>query len=114
FNVFASINSLGYAVIGGLGFALGAVFAAPNAIGGIGTRMIEDWLGLGAQWDLILGSLLVFVILILHQNGIADVMTHPRRLWERLRLVARHKQREPLPPAQVEPVESATLSISGL
>ena len=64
FNIFASINSLGYAVIGGLGFALGAVFAAPNAIGGIGTRVIEDWIGLGAQWDLILGSLLVFVILI--------------------------------------------------
>ena len=89
FNVFASINSLGYAVIGGLGFALGAVFAAPNAIGGLGTRVIEDWIGLGAQWDLILGSLLVFVILIVHQNGIADVVTHPRELWEKLRLVAR-------------------------
>ena len=77
FNVFASINSLGYAVIGGLGFVLGAVFAAPNAIGGIGTRIIEDWIGLGDQWDLILGSLLVFVILIVHQNGIADVVTAP-------------------------------------
>ena len=30
FNVFASINSLGYAVIGGLGYVLGAVFAAPE------------------------------------------------------------------------------------
>ena len=44
YNVFASINSVGYAVIGGLGFVLGAVFAAPNAIGGIGTRITEDWL----------------------------------------------------------------------
>ena len=32
FNVFASINSLGNGVIGGIGFALGAVFGAPNAI----------------------------------------------------------------------------------
>ena len=78
FNVFASINSLGHAVIGGLGFVLGAVFGAPNAIGGIGTRVIEDWIGLEDQWDLIIGSLIVFVILIVHQNGIADVVTHDR------------------------------------
>ena len=90
FNVFASINSLGYAVIGGLGYVLGAVFAAPNAVGGIGTRIIEDWIGLGAHWDLIIGSLVVFLILIVHQNGIADVVvSHGRGLWERLHLVAR-------------------------
>ena len=75
FNVFASINSLGHAVIGGLGFVLGAVFGAPNAIGGFGTRVMEDWINLGGQWDLILGSLILFVILIVHQNGIADVAT---------------------------------------
>jgi ABC-type branched-subunit amino acid transport system ATPase component/branched-subunit amino acid ABC-type transport system permease component len=114
FNVFASINSLGYAVIGGLGYALGAVFAAPNAIGGLGTRIIEGWIGLGAMWDLILGSLLVFLILIAHQNGVADVLTHPRHLWEKLRLVARKPERPPLPPAEVEPVAGATLSVSGL
>jgi ABC-type branched-subunit amino acid transport system ATPase component/ABC-type branched-subunit amino acid transport system permease subunit len=114
FNIFASINSLGYAVIGGLGFVLGAVFGAPNAIGGIGTRIVEDWIGLGAQWDLILGSLLVFLILIVHQNGIADVVAHPRQLWERLHLVARRPERQPLPSSDVEPVAGATLSISGL
>ena len=76
FNLFASINSLGNAVIGGLGYVLGAVFAAPNAIGGLGTRVIVDWLHLKNQWDLIIGSLIVFVILIVHQNGIADVVVH--------------------------------------
>src|SRR3546814_5891440 len=44
FNVFSSINSLGHAVIGGLGYVLGAAFAAPNAIGGLGPRVIEDWI----------------------------------------------------------------------
>ena len=39
FNVFASIQSLGYAVIGGLGYVLGAVFGGPNAVGGLGTRV---------------------------------------------------------------------------
>ena len=73
FNVFASINSLGNAVIGGLGYVLGAVFGAPNAIGGLGTRVIDDWIGPQGQWDLIIGSVILFVILIVHQNGIADL-----------------------------------------
>ena len=114
FNVFSSINSLGYAVIGGLAFVVGAVFAGINAIGGLGTRMIEDWIGLGEQWDLILGSLLVFVILIVHQNGIADVLAHPRGMWEKLRLVAKRRPRPALPTPEVEPVPGATLAISGL
>ena len=101
FNVFASINSLGHAVIGGLGFVLGAVFGAPNAIGGFGTRIVEDWVSLEDRWDLILGSLVLFLILIFHQNGIADVATaHGRGFWERLRLVrparrARRRCRRP-------------------
>jgi sulfate-transporting ATPase len=114
FNVFASINSLGYAVIGGLGYVVGAIFAAPNAIGGIGTRIVEDWLNLQNQWDLIIGSVIVFVILIVHQNGIADVVTHDRRVWERLHLVRRHPPRPPLPAAEVEPVPAATLRIEHL
>ena len=114
FNIFASINSVGLAVIGGLGYVLGAVFGAPNAIGGYGTRIIEDWIGLKNGWDLIIGSVILFVILIVHQNGIADVVTHARRVWEKLRLVARRPERAPLPPAAVEPVPGATLSITGL
>jgi ABC-type branched-subunit amino acid transport system ATPase component/branched-subunit amino acid ABC-type transport system permease component len=114
FNLFASINSLGNAVIGGLGYVLGAVFAAPNAIGGIGTRVIVDWFHLKNQWDLIIGSLIVFVILIAHQNGIADVVVHGRPVWEKLHLVARRPQRAPLPAADVEPVPGATLSIAHL
>ncbi len=114
FNVFASINTLGNAVIGGLGYALGAVFAAPNAIGGWGTRVIEDWIGLGAQWDVIIGALVVFLILIAHQNGVADVVVHGRRLWERLRLVPRPRPHPPLPEADTRPVAPATLSVSGL
>jgi ABC-type branched-subunit amino acid transport system ATPase component/ABC-type branched-subunit amino acid transport system permease subunit len=114
FNVFASINSLGYAVIGGLGYVVGAVFAAPNAIGGIGSQIIEDWIHLRNQWDLIIGSLLVFVILIFNQNGIAEIVTRDRHVWERLRLVKRHPPRAPLPIAEVEPVPAATLTIEHL
>jgi sulfate-transporting ATPase len=115
FNLFASINSLGYAVIGGLGYVLGAVFGSPNAIGGIGTRIIEDWIGLKNLWDLIIGSVILFVILIVHQNGIADVVVHhPLRIWEKLRVVPKREPRRPLPRADVEPVAGATLSIANL
>ena len=47
FNVFASINSLGNAVIGGLGFVLGAVFARAERRSAASARaIIEDWIGL--------------------------------------------------------------------
>ena len=114
FNVFESINSLGAAVIGGLGYVLGAAFGAINAVGGLGTRVIEDWIGLENRWDLILGSILLFVILITQPNGIADVATRDRRLWERLRLTAPARPREPLAAARVEVVPPAALSIHDL
>ena len=114
FNIFASINSVGFAVIGGLGYVLGAVFGAPFAVGGYSTRIVEDWISLGNGWDLIIGSIILFAILIVHQNGIADIVTHSRRLSEKVRLVARRPERAPLPPADVEPVPGATLTIAGL
>jgi sulfate-transporting ATPase len=114
FNVFASITTLGNAVIGGLGFVLGAVYGAPNAIGGWATRIIQDWIHLGAEWDAIVGSVLVFVILIFHSNGIADVAAHARPFFERLRLIARPKPREALPVPVVEPLPVSELSIHSL
>ncbi|MDH3754232.1 MAG: branched-chain amino acid ABC transporter permease/ATP-binding protein [Acidimicrobiia bacterium] len=114
FNVFASINSLGAAVVGGLGFVLGAAFGALTAVGGIGTRVIEEWLGLENQWDLIIGSLVLFLILITQPDGIADLATRHRRVWQRLRLAAPAPEREPLAPPRVEAVKGATLSITDL
>jgi sulfate-transporting ATPase len=114
FNVFASINSLGNAVVGGLGYVLGAAFGAPMAIGGLGSRLIGG-LGLEDQWDLILGSILVIVMLIVHQNGVADLaVAHGRVLWERLHLVPRRRERAPLAASAIEPVRPASLATSGL
>lgn len=113
FNVFASINAVGFAVIGGLGFVLGAVFAAPNALGGLGTKLLEDLVDLG-DWAEIVGAALVIVILLAHQNGVADVVTHAvRPLARRLRLATRARP-VALPEAKVEAVPPATLSVEGL
>ena len=54
------------------------------------------------------------MILIAHQNGVADVAVHGRGVWEKLHLVAPRAAREPLPQVEVEPVTGATLSISHL
>jgi sulfate-transporting ATPase len=113
FNVFASITSLGNAVIGGLGFVLGAVYGAPLAIGGIATRITDD-ISSGGGWDLILGPVVVFVILIAHSNGLADLAAKARGSFERVRLIARPKPRGALPPAAVEPVPGAALSVDNL
>ena len=115
FAPFNSINSVGLAVIGGLGFVLGSVFGAVMQPGGLGTRGMTDWLSLTDYWDLIIGAVLMFVILIFHQNGVADVATaHGRKFWETLRLASRPTARGPLPAADVVPVAGATLAVEGL
>jgi sulfate-transporting ATPase len=121
FNAFASINAVGYAVIGGLGFVLGAAFAAPNAIDGLGTQLLESVADLG-DWTEVVGASLVIVILLLNQNGVADVIVRINRpLVERVRRwrSARRGARAvaaavDLPEVQVEPVPPATLSVQGL
>jgi ABC-type branched-subunit amino acid transport system ATPase component/branched-subunit amino acid ABC-type transport system permease component len=113
FNVFESINAVGFAVIGGLGYVLGAVFAAPNALDGLGTKLLEDLVDLG-DWAEIVGAVLVLVILIAHQNGIADVVVHAvRPLADRLRLATRVRPTA-LPEAAAEPVAAATLAVQDL
>ena len=113
FNVFESINAVGSAVIGGLGYALGAVFAAPNAVDGLGTKLLEDFGGLG-DWAEVVGAALVIVILVTHQNGIADVVTHAvQPLGRRLRLATRARPVD-LPETAVEAVPPAPLAVEGL
>jgi ABC-type branched-subunit amino acid transport system ATPase component/branched-subunit amino acid ABC-type transport system permease component len=120
YNPFQSINSVGQAVIGGIGYVLGVVFAAPSAIGGISTRAIHDWIHLGENgWDQLLGGIVLVVILLAHQHGIADLIAHglpkgQRRVLERLRLVARPAGPVPLPEHEVRPVAPAALRVEGL
>ena len=102
-----SIFSVGWAVIGGLGFAIGAVFSAPNAIGGLGTRIFDDVLGVG-EWDVLVGGVILLVIIVVHQDGIAEYVTHalqtalpptaPRRACPRGRSAARARRPSRFPP----------------
>jgi sulfate-transporting ATPase len=114
FNVFASINAVSYAVIGGVGFVVGAAISAPNAIGGIGTRVMDDLVHIGRH-DVLVGGILLLVILITHQDGVAAVASDAMRpLFSRLRLTPRTATRAALPSIEPAPVDPATLTIDGL
>ncbi len=114
YNPLQSIYSVGCAVIGGLGFVLGAVFAAPNAIGGLGTRIIEDWLSLG-EWDALIGGVILLLIIVTHQDGIAEVVAHSMRpLLQKLRLVRRDTPPAALPAPVTETVPPVTLAVEHL
>jgi sulfate-transporting ATPase len=114
FNVFASINTVAYAVIGGVGFVVGAVASAPNAVGGLGTRVLEDLLGLG-RWDALIGGALLLLIIVTHQDGIAEVVTsHLRPVLRRVGLAPRLGPRMALGEPTPEPVPPRALSVTGL
>jgi sulfate-transporting ATPase len=114
FNPVQSIFSVGWAVIGGLGFAIGAVFSAPNAIGGLGTRIMEDVISLG-DWDAFVGGAILLLIIVTHQDGLAEVATRELRpLFRRLRLVGREPPPASLPDAVIEAVPPATLVVKEL
>ena len=113
FNAFNSINYVGYAVIGGLGYVLGAVFGSPLAIGGLGTELLQKTVDLG-EWTGVVGAALVIVILLANADGSAEVATRRLRpLITKLRLIGTEPEVD-LPEAVPEQVPPATLSVSGL
>jgi len=120
YSAFQSINSVGHGVIGGIGYVLGVAIAAPNAIGGLGTRVIQDWLHLTqGNWDQLVGGVILILILIKHQDGIADVVTTlmpapQRRLFEKLHLVTGPVKPSPLPEEAATLVAPHTLRVEGL
>jgi ABC-type branched-subunit amino acid transport system ATPase component/ABC-type branched-subunit amino acid transport system permease subunit len=120
YSPFQSINSVGHAVIGGLGYVLATVVSAPNAIGGLGTRFMTNELGLDqGNWDQLVGGVILLGILMAHQHGIADLVStqipaRTRRLLENVHLLKRPIQRAPLPAETARPVLPARLKIEGL
>ncbi|GAA4478293.1 branched-chain amino acid ABC transporter permease/ATP-binding protein [Rhodococcus olei] len=73
FNAFASINAVVQAVTGGLGFVLGGVVGALLGPGALVSRLLSDGSGSGAIATLI-GGVILIVILLTNQNGIADML----------------------------------------
>jgi sulfate-transporting ATPase len=109
FSVFESIFVVVYAVIGGVGFVLGAVVGGIVAPGAFLTNLFGDLLNDAEKIRLVLGIALLLVLLLV-PNGLASLA---RGIADRL---ARRRARivEPLPEAELERVEPATLEVRGL
>ncbi len=114
YSPFQSIFSVGWAVIGGLGYVVGAALSAPNAIGGVGTRVFEDGFSLG-EYDALIGGVIVLLIVVFHQDGLAEVVCRwTRAAMRALRLTRDDPEAPTLPEPSIETVVPATLSIDGL
>jgi ABC-type branched-subunit amino acid transport system ATPase component/ABC-type branched-subunit amino acid transport system permease subunit len=113
YDPFQSINTVGNAVAGGVGWVLGAVFGGNLAPGGVGSIPL-DWINLGS-WLITIGGVTLILIVILNPNGIASVVLHDERGIGKLRLRLRRKPpREQLVDVAPTSVAAATLDIEHL
>jgi ABC-type branched-subunit amino acid transport system ATPase component/branched-subunit amino acid ABC-type transport system permease component len=73
FDPFNSALAVVWTVIGGVGYVLGPIFAAPLAPGGIGTWVADLWWPNGHYWLSLIGGLAVILVLLQDPNGIASM-----------------------------------------
>ncbi|HEX4530489.1 MAG TPA: ABC transporter ATP-binding protein, partial [Acidimicrobiia bacterium] len=110
---FQSINTVGNAVAGGVGWVLGAVFGGNLAPGGVGSIPL-DWIDLGS-WLITIGGVTLILIVVLNPNGIASVVLNDERGIGKLRLrLRRSPPREHLVDVAPSAVAPATLEIEDL
>ena len=113
YDPFQSINTVGNAVAGGVGWVLGAVFGGNLAPGGVGSIPL-DWIDLGS-WLITIGGVTLILIVILNPNGIASVVLNDERGIGKLRLrLRRTPPREQLVDVAPSAVTPATLEIEDL
>jgi len=113
FASFESINAVGNAVAGGVGWVLGVVFGANLAPGGVGSIPL-DWIDLDS-WLITIGGVTLIVIVIMNPNGIASVVLNHERGIGRLRLrLRRRPRREELVDVAPSAVAPVTLTVEEL
>lgn len=120
FGPFSSIDVLMIAVIGGVGWVMGPIVGCGLAAGGVGVLVtdalfpsLEDYLPL-------ISGVVLIVLLIAHQNGMAAVMDEaarrilPKRVFAPLRLRRRPAADASRPSNDVGTTERLPLSVSGV
>ncbi len=113
YDPFQSINTVGNAVAGGVGWVLGAVFGGNLAPGGVGSIPL-DWINLGS-WLITIGGVTLIVIVVVNPNGIASVVLHDERGIGKLRRrLRRTPPRERLVDSVPDVVRPATLEVEDL
>jgi len=105
FTNFTSITLVGYAVIGGIGYATGSIFASTFAVGGVGTALINSIDASLANWLTVAGGAIIILLVIQNQDGIAKAQAEQfahQLAWLRRRLPQRTAKaaRRPGPPSR--------------
>ncbi|HET6509033.1 MAG TPA: branched-chain amino acid ABC transporter permease/ATP-binding protein [Baekduia sp.] len=115
FDPFNSVLAASYAVIGGVGWVIGALFSAPLATGGVGTWLL-DQLGTDVENYLaLIGGIGLLGMLLQNPNGLAsDASRVLGRLERRRGRPQRDAEVGALTEAAVERVREAELGIEGL
>ncbi len=114
FDPLTSILTVGYAVIGGVGFVIGPLFGSLLVPGGIGQLLDHLWAGLDNYLVLIGGALLI-LILIRDPNGMAAMETKRfTDLRDRFRRRAAAPAAIRLGTAERRAIRPAVLEVSGL
>ncbi len=116
FDVFQSIYAVLLAVIGGIGYVIGAFLGGLNAPGGLGARIgMALFDSIENQLRIITPALLL-IIIIRDPNGLASLIKKDAlAVWHRIRRRPRPPRApEPLPAVQREPVEPVALTVEHL
>jgi ABC-type branched-subunit amino acid transport system ATPase component/branched-subunit amino acid ABC-type transport system permease component len=119
FSVFASINAVVYAVIGGIGYVIGPLLGSELAPGTVGPKIFDvlfGWTGIDVDTIFeVAGGFLLITILIQNANGLAPQTIKQMKWYARmLRLQRPTPTPEPLPDVAREPVKQATLAVEDL
>jgi ABC-type branched-subunit amino acid transport system ATPase component/branched-subunit amino acid ABC-type transport system permease component len=88
FVSFESIVVMSSAVIGGIGFVLGPLIGAMFLPGSFGAKVIDEVIGFPTEWLAFISGGVVILIVLRHQDGVADTITRAGRAIGR-RLAAR-------------------------
>ena len=122
FDSFTSITSVGYAMIGGIGYLMGPLLGAQLAPGAIDARILDEIGGGFAKYVPLIGGVSLILLVLANQNGIAREAIAQIR-WVRSKLGAmlpflRPRERPPTrlsqEERQTERVPPRTLTVSDL
>ena len=115
FDVSGSISAVLYAVVGGIGWASGALLGALQAPGAVPSKLITDlFSGISnlTSWLLIFAGLAVVVIFTVAPDGLASLQSRQWQAMTRRFRRTRTPAKVTLAPARVR--RAATLDISGI
>jgi ABC-type branched-subunit amino acid transport system ATPase component/ABC-type branched-subunit amino acid transport system permease subunit len=112
FDPLTSINALLQAVIGGIGYVLGALFGSAFTQGAVGELTVKQFAANPTDWLVLTGGVAAILLLIFYADGTAAVVA--RRFRKRLRMTPEASTTSLDEASTAIAVPPATLEVRGL